>query len=151
MVKIINLNFNWRFILELFGLSLICLTPAIYRDVGVDGLFANFCVSILYAFPVLGILTCIKNKYLFYTVTFVFMIMSFIETMMVLLYGNYLTSGNLLAIIGTNQDEGMGFVKGAIIELAKKAPLGDPHEYKIKGYNVCLRKNESKNIKIEVQ
>ena len=46
---------------------------------------------------------------------------------------------------------GMGFVKGAIIELAKKAPLGDTHEYKIKGYNVCLRKNESKNIKIEVQ
>ena len=123
MVKIINLNFNWRFILELFGLSLICLTPAIYRDVGVDGLFANFCVSILYAFPVLGILTCIKNKYLFYTVTFVFMIMSFIETMMVLLYGNYLTSGNLLAIIGTNQDEGMGFVKGTISELPFALPV----------------------------
>ncbi|WP_295722637.1 ferrous iron transport protein A [uncultured Methanobrevibacter sp.] len=46
---------------------------------------------------------------------------------------------------------GMGFVRGSIIELAKVAPLGDPHEYKVKGYSVCLRKNEAKNIKVDVE
>lgn len=123
MKKIINLYLNRRFIFELLGLLLICLTPAIYKDISVDGLYANLLVSILYAFPILCILSSIKNKYIYYIVTFVFMIMSFIETMMVLLYGNYLTSGNLLAIIGTNQDEGLGFIKGTISELLFALPV----------------------------
>ena len=46
---------------------------------------------------------------------------------------------------------GMGFVKGAKIKLEKVAPLGDPFEFKIKGYNVCLRKEEAENILIEDQ
>ena len=29
------------------------------------------------------------------------------------------------------------------------APLGDPIEFKIKGYDVCLRKEEAKNIIVE--
>lgn len=44
---------------------------------------------------------------------------------------------------------GMGFVKGAKIKLEKVAPLGDPYEFKIKGYTVCLRKEEAENILIE--
>lgn len=44
---------------------------------------------------------------------------------------------------------GMGFVKGSKIKLEKVAPLGDPVEFKIKGYSVCLRKEEAKNIEIE--
>ena len=45
---------------------------------------------------------------------------------------------------------GMGFVKGADIEVEKVAPLGDPIQIKVKGYSVCLRKEEAKNIEIEV-
>lgn len=45
---------------------------------------------------------------------------------------------------------GMGFVKGSEIRLEKIAPLGDPFEYKIKGYSVCLRKEEAKNIEVEL-
>ena len=45
---------------------------------------------------------------------------------------------------------GMGFVKGATIKLEKVAPLGDPLEMKVKGYAVCLRKEEAKFIKVEV-
>lgn len=45
---------------------------------------------------------------------------------------------------------GMGFVKGATIKLEKVAPLGDPLELKVKGYVVCLRKEEAKFIKVEV-
>ena len=44
---------------------------------------------------------------------------------------------------------GMGFVKGSKIKLEKSAPLGDPLEFQVKGYSVCLRKNEAKNIVIE--
>ena len=45
---------------------------------------------------------------------------------------------------------GMGFVKGATIKLEKVAPLGDPLELTVKGYAVCLRKEEAKFIKVEV-
>ena len=44
---------------------------------------------------------------------------------------------------------GMGFVKGAEIHIKKVATLGDPIEMSIKGYDVCLRKEEAKNIEVE--
>lgn len=44
----------------------------------------------------------------------------------------------------------MGFVKGANVEVQRVAPLGDPIEVKIKGYSISLRKEEAKNIEIEI-
>lgn len=44
---------------------------------------------------------------------------------------------------------GMGFVKGVDITIKKVATLGDPIEMNVKGYDVCLRKDEAKNIEIE--
>ena len=44
---------------------------------------------------------------------------------------------------------GMGFVKGAKIKVKKVASLGDPIEMSIKGYDVCLRKEEAENIEVE--
>jgi len=44
---------------------------------------------------------------------------------------------------------GMGFVKGAQIKVKKVATLGDPIEMSIKGYDVCLRKEEAENIEVE--
>ena len=44
---------------------------------------------------------------------------------------------------------GMGFVKGAEIKVKKVASLGDPIEMSIKGYDVCLRKEEAENIEVE--
>ena len=44
---------------------------------------------------------------------------------------------------------GMGFVKGAKIRVKKVATLGDPIEMSIKGYDVCLRKEEAKNIEVK--
>ena len=43
----------------------------------------------------------------------------------------------------------MGFVKGAKITLKKVATLGDPIEMSIKGYDICLRKEEAANIEVE--
>lgn len=43
----------------------------------------------------------------------------------------------------------MGIVKGEKITAIKRAPLGDPIEFTIKGYNISLRKSEAQKIDIE--
>ena len=43
----------------------------------------------------------------------------------------------------------MGFVKGVKITVKKVATLGDPIEMTVKGYDVCLRREEAENIEIE--
>ncbi len=42
----------------------------------------------------------------------------------------------------------MGINKKTEITLIKVAPLGDPIEIRIKGYNLSLRKDEAKNIEV---
>jgi Fe2+ transport system protein FeoA len=44
----------------------------------------------------------------------------------------------------------MGLVSGSDIEMERLAPLGDPIEFKIKGYNLSLRREEAACIKVEV-
>jgi ferrous iron transport protein A len=43
----------------------------------------------------------------------------------------------------------MGVVTGAEIEVVRVAPLGDPVEFLIKGYNLSLRKSEAQQIQVE--
>lgn len=45
----------------------------------------------------------------------------------------------------------MGIVKGESIFLERKAPLGDPIEYLIKGYHLALRKEEAALIEVALQ
>ena len=44
----------------------------------------------------------------------------------------------------------MGLVSGSDIEMERVAPLGDPIEIKVKGYNLSLRKEEAATIQVEV-
>ena len=44
----------------------------------------------------------------------------------------------------------MGVVAGTAIEVLKFAPLGDPVEVKVKGFNLSLRKAEAEFIEIEL-
>ena len=44
----------------------------------------------------------------------------------------------------------MGITKGVVVEIKKVAPLGDPVGIKLRGYELCLRKCEMKNIGVEV-
>ena len=44
----------------------------------------------------------------------------------------------------------MGVIPGENVKVEKVAPMGDPIEVTVKGYNLSLRKNEAKGIKIEV-
>lgn len=45
----------------------------------------------------------------------------------------------------------MGVTPGAQITLKKVAPLGDPIEITIRGYELSLRKDEAKNVLMEVK
>lgn len=44
----------------------------------------------------------------------------------------------------------MGLTTGAGIEMVKASPLGDPIEYKVRGYYLSLRKSEAQLIEIEL-
>lgn len=44
----------------------------------------------------------------------------------------------------------MGIVKGTEIVVEGKAPMGDPIEIQVRGYNLTLRKNEAKDIIVEL-
>ena len=45
----------------------------------------------------------------------------------------------------------MGVTPGATISLRKKAPLGDPLEVTIRGYELSLRLSEAKLVVLEVE
>jgi Fe2+ transport system protein FeoA len=44
----------------------------------------------------------------------------------------------------------MGLVPGSEIEMERVAPMGDPIEIKVKGYNLSLRKEEAASIQVKV-
>lgn len=45
----------------------------------------------------------------------------------------------------------MGVTPGATVYLRKKAPLGDPIEVTIRGYELTLRKSEAHLVNLEVE
>ena len=44
----------------------------------------------------------------------------------------------------------MGITKDVVILIKKIAPLGDPIDIELRGYELCLRLNDMKNIDVEV-
>jgi Fe2+ transport system protein FeoA len=42
----------------------------------------------------------------------------------------------------------MGFTKGIKVNVVKKAPMGDPIEVCIRGYNLCIRKEQASNLEL---
>ena len=42
----------------------------------------------------------------------------------------------------------MGITKGVTVKVIKIAPLGDPIEVEIRGYNLSIRKDDAKEIEI---
>lgn len=43
----------------------------------------------------------------------------------------------------------MGMLPGTTITLVRTAPLGDPLEIKVRGYNLTLRKSEADHVMVE--
>ena len=44
----------------------------------------------------------------------------------------------------------MGITKGTKILIKKIAPMGDPVSIELRGYELCIRKEEMKNIEVEM-
>ena len=44
----------------------------------------------------------------------------------------------------------MGLITGTRVTLIRTAPLGDPLEIKIRGYNLTLRKSEAEHVLVEM-
>ncbi len=44
----------------------------------------------------------------------------------------------------------MGLTTGAVVEMVKPSPLGDPVEYRLRGYHLSLRKSEARTIEVEL-
>ena len=43
----------------------------------------------------------------------------------------------------------MGITPGVSIRFIGSAPMGDPLEYEVRGYRLCMRRNEAEQIKVE--
>lgn len=43
----------------------------------------------------------------------------------------------------------MGFVRGETVDVERVAPLGDPIEYRLKGYHISLRRADAQNILVD--
>jgi Fe2+ transport system protein FeoA len=44
----------------------------------------------------------------------------------------------------------MGFCNGAAVEVVRRAPLGDPIEFKVRGYYLSLRSEQAKYVQVNV-
>jgi ferrous iron transport protein A len=42
----------------------------------------------------------------------------------------------------------MGFVPGTMVDVLRRAPLGDPLEFCVKGYNLSLRDREASMVRV---
>jgi Fe2+ transport system protein FeoA len=42
----------------------------------------------------------------------------------------------------------LGFVPGTPVRVLRRAPLGDPVEYELRGYRLCLRRTEAMRIRV---
>lgn len=64
-------------------------------------------------------------------------------------------SGKVVSVNGSSDAKrrmiDLGITPGASILLKKYAPLGDPMEIRVRGYNVALRKSEAEIIVVEVE
>lgn len=62
-------------------------------------------------------------------------------------------SATVVKLVGEGQIKrrimDMGITKGAKIDVRKVAPLGDPIEVTVRGFELSLRKDEAQNVIVE--
>lgn len=69
-----------------------------------------------------------------------------------------LTIGQVAIVTGLHNDSkavrrrllDMGITTGVKVKIKKIAPLGDPVDIELRGYELCIRKSDMANIVIEV-
>ncbi len=63
--------------------------------------------------------------------------------------------GNVVAVGGDRELKRrlleMGLCNGVAVECVRRAPLGDPIEFKLRGYNLSLRGEQAKFVQINIK
>lgn len=113
---------NWRAVVLLL---VVCLIPLVYKEALSEEGFSlsRIISSVLYTLPVCFLLACISKKWVFAVVSSILMMVSFFETVMVVLYKNYIIAGNIIAALTTTADEGTGFVMSSLHALPWTLPI----------------------------
>ena len=113
---------NWQTVVLLM---VVCLIPVIYKEAfsGEGVSLSRIASSILYTLPWCFLVACIRKKWVFAVVSSILMMVSFVETIMVVLYKNYVIAGNIIAALTTTSDEGMGFVMSSLHALPWTTPV----------------------------
>lgn len=83
----------------------------------------RFFSSVLYCLPICFLISAIRKRWIFIITITIFMVISFTESIMVTLHGNYLIAGNILAILTTNMEEGTSFIAGTLHALPWGIPV----------------------------
>lgn len=107
----------------LFGLLVVCVTPVVCREVVTELSLGRMLSSVLYSLPLCCLLLAVKNKWAFGFLVVLMLVCSSMETVMAVLYGNYLIAGNLIAVFTTTQAEGSGFLLSALPTLPAVLPV----------------------------
>lgn len=42
----------------------------------------------------------------------------------------------------------LGLLPGTVVSVLRRAPLGDPVEYELRGYRLCLRRSEASRVRV---
>jgi ferrous iron transport protein A len=68
---------------------------------------------------------------------------------------NTLGNGSCGQVVGVGGDTEvrrrlleMGFCNGALVEVVRRAPLGDPIEFRLRGYYLSLRGDQARHVQI---
>lgn len=113
---------NWQTVVLLM---VVCLIPVIYKEAfsGEGVSLSRIASSILYTLPWCFLVACIRKKWVFAVVSSILMVVSFFETIMVVLYKNFLIAGNIISALNTTADEGSGFVMSSLHALPWALPV----------------------------
>jgi ferrous iron transport protein A len=68
---------------------------------------------------------------------------------------NELAVGSCGQVVSISGDTGirrrlleMGFCNGAVVEMVRRAPLGDPVQYQLRGYHLSLRDEQARCVRV---
>jgi len=104
-----HLSFVFQAILILFVLIAPCiLFSCLHKD------FSFIFTSILFALPLVFLLTLLKHQYLKIVILSLACVLSLIEIAMVVDFDNFIVAGNILAILTTTKEESTSFIENNI-------------------------------------
>lgn len=119
-LQVMKIKFNYNEIGVFIAIFIMLATPILIKEIAV---ITKMLSCLLYALPVAFLIASISKKWVFNLILTLFMITSFLEVMMVGLFGSYITSGNILAILTTNNEEATGFVSTTLHALPATIPV----------------------------